>query len=40
MSMLSADGTFGSPGMVMIFPASATTNPAPVFSWMSLIVML
>ena len=28
-SMLSAAGTFGRPGMVMISPVSATTKPAP-----------
>ena len=31
ISMLSAAGTFGSPGIVMIFPARTTINPAPDF---------
>ena len=29
MSIFSAAGTFGSPGIVIISPASATINPAP-----------
>ena len=28
-SIFSAAGTFGKPGIVMISPVSATTNPAP-----------
>ena len=31
-SILTAAGTFGSPGMVIISPESATTNPAPALT--------
>ena len=30
--MLSAAGTFGSPGIVIILPDRTTTNPAPDFN--------
>ncbi len=31
-SILTADGTLGSPGMVMMSPQTMTTNSAPAFS--------
>ena len=31
-SMFSADGTFGSPGIVMILPVSTTINSAPALN--------
>ena len=31
-SMREADGSFGSPGMVMMSPQTTTTNPAPADS--------
>lgn len=35
MSINSADGTFGSPGIVNIFPVNITINPAPVLKFTS-----
>ncbi len=40
MSICSAAGTLGNPGIVIIFPANATTKPAPAFKLISLIVIL
>lgn len=37
MSIFSAAGTFGRPGMVMISPAIATMKPAPLANLTSLI---
>ena len=39
MSMPSAAGTFGSPGIVIISPAYATIKPAPALTFIPLIVM-
>ena len=39
MDMPSAAGTFGSPGIVMMSPALATTKPAPAEPYTSLMVM-
>ena len=38
--MFSAAGILGSPGIVIILPAIATTKPAPAFKLTSLIVIL
>ena len=32
MSTVSATGFFGNPGIVVIFPANTTINPAPAFN--------
>jgi len=39
-SILFAAGFFGSPGIVMMLPVSATTNPAPADSLSSRTVIL
>ena len=38
--MRSAAGTFGSPGIVIIAPGIATTNPAPALTYTSLTLAL
>ena len=40
MSIFSAAGTFGSPGIVIIFPARTTMNPAHAFNSMSLMCII
>ena len=40
MSIASADGTFGSPGIVITSPVNATMNPAPIDGLNSLTVIV
>ena len=40
MFIFSAAGILGNPGIVIIFPANATINPAPFFNCISFICIL